>query len=156
MRPVSEKDMKSVKMFFYLTLFVWIAFGAETLSAQAKLEMKPKSANPVAVLKYGCLPTNIKPDTIVDARRIESMVGIRIVKESVVQRLDKMKARCKAGKLVDQKGREIRFYQLQNCWGNPPADYLELQERQENDLKELRKKFTVIEITCNPSGLMPF
>ena len=106
--------------------------------------------------KYGCLPPDIKPDTVVETKPIKSMVGIRYIKETVIQRLDKMKARCRGGKLVDAKGREIRFYQLQDCWGNPPADYLEIVERQQNELKELRKKFTVIEITCNPSGMMPF
>jgi hypothetical protein len=117
--------------------------------------MKPEVTKQGAS-KYGCLPPDIKPDTIVETKPIKSMVGIRYIKETVVQRLDKMKARCKAGKLVDPKGREIRFYQLQDCWGNPPADYLEIVERQQSELKELRKKFTVIEITCNPSGTMPF
>ena len=145
-----------MKMFFNLTLLVWIALGVQLAAGQTKLEMKPKAQSPAAASKYGCLPSNVKPETIVEARRIESMVGIRMIKELVNQRLDKMRARCKAGKLVDGKGREIRFYELQNCWGNPPADYLEILERQKNELQELRKKFTVIQITCNPSGQPPF
>ncbi len=84
------------------------------------------------------------------------MVGIRLVKETVIHRLDKIGARCKSGKLVDPKGKEIRFYRLQGCWGNPPADYLEILEQQKTELTQLKKKFTVIEITCSQSGLMPF
>jgi hypothetical protein len=71
-------------------------------------------------------------------------------------RLDKLDARCRAGKLVDGKNREIRFYQLQGCWGNPPPDYQEILIKQREELEELKRKYTVIEITCNPSGEMPF
>lgn len=106
--------------------------------------------------KYECLPPDITLDTIVSATAVETATGNRIEKETVRQRLDKIKAGCKNGKLLDKKNREIRFYRLQDCWGNPPPDYLAIIERQQKELAELKKKYTVIEITCNPSGGMPF
>ena len=69
--------------------------------------------------------------------------------------LDKLKelsARCRKHKLVDARGREIRFYQLVGCWGNPPDDYQQQLERQAKELVKLRKRYRVIEMTCNPSG----
>ena len=106
--------------------------------------------------KYGCLPPGLTLDTIVSAAVVETASGNKIEKETVGQRLDKINAGCKAGKLSDGKGREIRFYRLQDCWGNPPSDYLTIIENQQKELRELKKKYTVVEITCNPSGLMPF
>jgi hypothetical protein len=79
-----------------------------------------------------------------------------VERETIKQRLDKLDARCKSGKLVDGKNREIRFYQLQGCWGNPPPGYQEIMNRQREELEELKKKYNVVEITCNPSGEMPY
>ena len=44
---------------------------------------------------------------------------------------------------------EIRFFRIQ-CWGNPPADYRERQQRQQDELKEMEKKYTVVD------GVQPF
>ena len=70
-------------------------------------------------------------------------------KVTVEKRLIELKARCRSGKLVDAKGREIRFFHM-SCWGNPPPDYLEIQERQNKELAELKKRYTVIVFGCNP------
>jgi hypothetical protein len=107
-------------------------------------------------LQYDCLPEDVKHDQVVSV--IFKTQGLKgeVERETVKQRLDKLDARCKAGKLVDAKNKEIRFYQLQGCWGNPPADYQEIMNSQQKELQELKKKYTVIEITCNPSGEMPY
>ncbi|MEO6334270.1 MAG: hypothetical protein ABIO91_04735 [Pyrinomonadaceae bacterium] len=107
------------------------------------------------VAKYSCLSKDITPDTVAEVKQIRRVGGIRTVNETVGKRLAKMGARCKAGKLVDAKRKEIRFYKLQGCWGNPPADYLEILETEKNKLLDLRKRFTLIEITCNPSAIVP-
>jgi hypothetical protein len=96
-----------------------------------------------------CLPSDVKLDTVVSATSKNN----KVVKETVKQQLNKLKVQCKAGKLVDKKKREVRFFQLQGCWGNPPADYQEILDNQQKQLLELKKKHTVIEITCNASGL---
>lgn len=77
-------------------------------------------------------------------------------KATVKQRLTSLKARCRRGKLVDRKLREIRFFKTE-CWGNPPADYLEIQRRERAELARLRKKYTVVlEIACPPTGMLPY
>jgi hypothetical protein len=86
---------------------------------------------------YSCLPKDLKGTTLVSKDK------------TVKQTLKTMKAKCSKGKLVDAKNREIRFYNLQGCWGNPPQDYLEIVENQQKELADLKKKYRVIEISCN-------
>jgi len=99
-----------------------------------------------------CLPAGIKPDTVVTSERVMSKGSTAIRKVTVSQLLTKLRARCKKGKLVDGKSREIYFYRLVGCWGNPPDDYQELLEKQRNEIVRLKKKYTVIEIPCNQDG----
>lgn len=73
-------------------------------------------------------------------------------KTTVQQELTTLGAGCVNGKLVDRNDREIRFYDLVGCWGNPPPNYQETLARQEAELAKLKKQYTVIEMTCNPSG----
>ena len=99
---------------------------------------------------YGkCLPDGIKPETIVTVERVKSTGSPTTRKVTVSDVLATLRARCKKGKLVDRKGREIYFYRLIGCWGNPPADYQELLENQKTELTRLIKKYTVIELTCS-------
>ncbi len=101
--------------------------------------------------KYSCLPADVQESTVVNTSN--SGRGAHTVTPiTVKQTLNKLKARCSHGKLLDRKGKQIRFYNLQGCWGNPPPDYLEIIEKQRTDLDNLKKKYTVVEITCNPSG----
>jgi hypothetical protein len=98
-----------------------------------------------------CLPKNIKPDDFVSAHAVKSRPG-EVQKVTVEQTLKGIKARCRKRKLVDPRGKEIYFYRLQGCWGNPPEDYQEILSRQARELESLRKRYRVIEMTCNPSG----
>ena len=68
---------------------------------------------------------------------------------TVEKKLTEIKARCRRGKLVDAKGREIRFFHP-SCWGNPPPDYLEIRQREDKEFAELKKRYTVIVFGCNP------
>lgn len=155
-----------MKQYFFLLILISITvggFGVQTLSAQNKNKVKRKTTKQQVKKQsstggnYDCLPPDLKLDTIVSTRQIETAAGNKIELETVKQRLDKIGAGCKAGKLIDgATGREIRFYNLQGCWGNPPQDYQEILENQQRELDELKKKYTVVEITCNPSGGMPF
>jgi hypothetical protein len=100
-----------------------------------------------------CLPSDIKPSDVVSAQAAKPGSDRSEVKTiTVAQKLKELRARCRKGKLVDAKRREIRFYQLVGCWGNPPEDYQEILERQAKELATLRKRYRVIELTCNPSG----
>ena len=103
---------------------------------------------------YPCLPSNVKEDSVVSTAQRASPTGQLIIdKTTVSQSLKKLSAKCVHGKLVDGKRRPIVFYYLQGCWGNPPADYLEIMNRQREELSRLKSKNTVIQMTCNSSGL---
>lgn len=93
-----------------------------------------------------CLPSDIKPGEIVVS---DSNKPDRAGKpETVRDRLTELKARCRQGKLTDSRGKQIYFLRLIGCWGNPPADYEEQLEEQRTKLRELQKKYTVIQIPC--------
>ena len=99
-----------------------------------------------------CLPEGIDERDVVSAQQSESRGEVKVI--TVGEALVNLKARCKRGKVVDSKLREIRFYRLKGCWGNPPANYLEVLEKQEQELRQLRKKYTVVAVSCN-SGRNP-
>jgi hypothetical protein len=100
-----------------------------------------------------CLPRDIQPSDIVSAYEVRSGPHRgEINKITVAQKLKEIRAGCRKGKLIDSKGKEIRFYRLSGCWGNPPDNYQEILERQDKELASLRKRYRVIEMTCNPSG----
>ncbi len=123
---------------FYLVLFI-VLFGISCMAQS-----------------YRCLPSNVKETDIFEVRTLTSKPGkSNTEKITVKDKLDKMQARCAQGKLVDGKGRQIRFYFVQGCWGSPPDDYLEIQERQIKEMERLKKRYTVIEMTCNREGMTP-
>jgi hypothetical protein len=100
-----------------------------------------------------CLPEGTKLTGVVSATIANPGAGPASSKKTTVeQKLLELKARCKKGKLVDASGREILFYRLVGCWGNPPADYQEILARQQEEIEKLKKTHTVIEMTCNPEG----
>ena len=90
-----------------------------------------------------CLPKDVGADDIV-----EYGTGSK-TKVTVGKKLSEMKARCHKGKLLDRKGREIRFFHI-SCWGNPPPDYLEIQRQEQTQLAKLKQRHTVIVLGCNP------
>ncbi|MBI3422192.1 MAG: hypothetical protein HY011_04590 [Acidobacteria bacterium] len=97
-----------------------------------------------------CLPEDVRLDEVVAAPLANATAGSDAKKVTVKATLTRLKARCEKDKLVDGAGREIRFYRLLGCWGNPPADYQEQLASQAAALEELRKKCTVVEISCAP------
>lgn len=101
---------------------------------------------------YGCLPSEIKPGDVV---RVVTSASGAVKKITVRDSLKSLKAKCWKDKLIDGKRKEIRFFRIVGCWGNPPADYLEIQQRQRQELAALKKKYTVIEISCNTGDLPP-
>jgi hypothetical protein len=102
--------------------------------------------------KYkSCLPSDVRASDVVSAQLLKPTLAVK--KTTVAQRLAELKAHCKKGKLVDASGKEIHFFRMTGCWGNPPQDYLEILEQQNKELEKLRKRYTVIEMTCNPEGV---
>jgi hypothetical protein len=106
---------------------------------------KPREDDDSAPSKnFSCLPKDVRADEVVscDDKGKSSL--------TVKRKLIELKARCRRGKLVDAKGREIRFFRI-SCWGNPPEDYLEIQKREGEELAELKKHYSVIEFGCDPT-----
>ena len=103
-----------------------------------------------------CLPSDIKPSDVVEATsdRYASGQASGVHKITVEDKLNELKATCSDdNKLVDGNGKQIMFYHLTGCWGNPPADYQEILQKQRDELQKLKQQYTVIEMTCNPSGM---
>jgi hypothetical protein len=121
------------------------------LSAAFLATLSPLSSSPACA--DSCLPDGIQSADVVSTGTAKPGVGGKVVTVTVAQKLRELRARCRRGKLVDAKGTEIRFYQLIGCWGNPPDDYQEQLERQAKELAKLRKRYRVIEMTCNSTGL---
>jgi len=102
--------------------------------------------------RFACLPKGIQPTDVVNYRGPKPLIHKDKQAITVEETLVRLKAYCKRGTLVDGSGKQIYFFRLQGCWGNPPADYQEILERQNSELTKLKKRYTVIEMTCNPSG----
>jgi len=100
-----------------------------------------------------CLPDEVKPEMVVT---LESNQELRTTGKprpvTVKQRLLQLKAYCKDGKLLDGRGKEIRFVHLLGCWGNPPEDYQEQLNQQQAEIKQLSEKYTVVQISCAQDG----
>jgi hypothetical protein len=142
-----------MRSFIILSLGALLLFGVIIIMAQQKSKRSgsdcPPSPSPTSAeggeqaSAFDCLPDDIKLKDVVS-------YGIREGRDVTVQdKLVSIKAKCENGKLVDEDHKEIRFFRLQ-CWGNPPADYEERQQRQQEELKELEKKYKVIVMSCNP------
>jgi len=92
-----------------------------------------------------CLPAGLTLDTVFsDAPQPLSPKGDRRA-TTVREKLLQLRARCSGGRIYDSRGREIRFYRMQE-WGNPPADYQEVLERERRELEELEKSYTVVKM----------
>jgi hypothetical protein len=98
-----------------------------------------------------CLPPGIESTTVVSIQAAKPGRRAKIATVTVAQKLKELRARCRKGKLVDANGTEIRFYHLVGCWGNPPDNYQEQLDRQTKELESLRKRYQVIELTCESS-----
>jgi hypothetical protein len=115
-----------------------------TASAQTSAPDSSPAPSSSAGKQYACLPKNVRADDPISRGR-----GPKGKTVTVSDTLSEIKARCQKGKLVDAKGREIRFFRA-SCWGNPPEDYLEIRARESRELAKLKSQYTVIEFHCDP------
>ncbi|MGI8918209.1 MAG: hypothetical protein ACR2H6_06370 [Pyrinomonadaceae bacterium] len=100
----------------------------------------------------GCLPADIDATEVISLD--PSSTGRAPKKITVTIKLNQIGARCRSGRLVDARGKQIHLYRLTGCWGNPPENYQEILDNQQKELAQLRRRFRVVEISCNPTGLM--
>ena len=97
-----------------------------------------------------CLPVDIELSDIVEATsaRYASGQASGVHKITVEDKLNELKATCSDdNKLVDGNGKQIMFYHLTGCWGNPPRNYQEILQKQRDELQKLKQQYTVIEMT---------
>ena len=123
------------------------------LPVAASAEANDNGASPSSLAK--CLPPDIKLSDVVEVSRSRDANGRPAASSpiTVEQKLHEIGATCNsANRLIDGTGREIVFYHLTGCWGNPPADYLEILQKQREEIARLKQQKTVIQMTCNPSG----
>jgi len=158
---------RSLLLCFFTFLFLAITISQivwQQQQTQGNARMRrpehlvPSSTPSVTSNLSSCLPPSIKPTDIVSAKLISFLPPnhYNVKKVTVEQKLTELKASCGAsGKLVDGMGREIYFYHLTGCWGNPPFNYQNILAKQRQELEQLRQHYTVIEMTCNPSGIPP-
>jgi hypothetical protein len=122
--------------------------------ASASTPLTNSGGTPPSLAK--CLPPDIKLGDIVNATSSGYAKGqaVEVHKVTVEQRLNELKATCDSdNKLVDGSGRRIVFYHLTGCWGNPPQGYQNILQKQQEEINKLKEQYTVIEMTCNPSGV---
>ena len=152
------KTVLRIRNYSYLQLILLIAGSAALIQSPAMMipagsqqliaTAPPPAffmeiAQPSTSKRLACLPKDVRADEIVS-------YGSRGKSDTTVETtLVQMKARCRNGKLVDRKYREIRFFRP-SCWGNPPEDYLEIRQREDEELAKLRRHYTVIVFGCNP------
>ena len=124
--------MKSVGLICtgVLLLFLGTIAPAYTQSEQQEKEQgKPQQGEPHTPHESSlshCLPSGIRLDDIVSAKVVGYQRPGNIVRTTVEQTLGKLNAICKNDKLIDASGKEIYFYHLTGCWGNPPEHYNEI------------------------------
>jgi hypothetical protein len=107
-------------------------------------------------VKFKDLPDGVKLDDEVRDNQYDDkgeVVSYQIIK--VEQKLKEIGAKYVDEKLVDKNGREIRFYKPPVRGASQGFEEDEKQrKRDEKELKDLKEKFTVIEIYINPLKVM--
>jgi hypothetical protein len=142
--------------FVATALLAFVATGAATAQqnpdqpAQAKVR-KPGRQRESSLSR--CLPPKVTLGDIVSTKVVGYTKPENVVRTTVEQTLGGLRAICKNDKLKDASGKEIYFYHRVGCWGNPPQNYNEILQKQQDELYRLKKKYTVVEMTCNPSGM---
>ena len=140
-------------------LIIFVLFGL----MQQNCDQKPMNNSevkttptPKAAMKYDRLPDNIKPDTQV-SKEIRNDKGVIVSSEitTVEKRLAELKAVYKDDILVDGNGKEIRFFDPM-CRGVSAGleEDAEYQKGKDTELAELRKKYTVLVLVCDPRNVM--
>ncbi|MET0754094.1 MAG: hypothetical protein ABWZ66_12000 [Pyrinomonadaceae bacterium] len=114
------------------------------------------TATPKKMTKYDRLPENITLETEV-RKDVKNKKGEVISSETttVEKRLNELKASYKNDKLIDGKGKEIRFFEPL-CRGMSAGFEQDEIDRKAKDkeLADLEKKYTVIVLLCDPGKVM--
>src|SRR5437016_5592411 len=99
--------LPSILIFIIGVLLVWpvrLADGARRLTEMEILNLTPQRSSASRIKQFACLPKDVRADETVS----HGFKGRPAV--TVKDKLVEMKARCRKGRLVDSKDREIRFF----------------------------------------------
>lgn len=144
-----------MKVAFLIILVLLAQSGSCGRKTMQNLEVNV-SPTPKAKIKYDRLPENITLETEV-VKTVKNDKGEAISSETttVEKRLNELKARYEKEKLVDEKGREIRFFEPL-CRGVSAGFEQDEADRKakEKELAEIKKKYTVIVLYCDPRKVM--
>ncbi len=143
---IQKAKRTATAIFSVFLLFTFLFAVSPSTFSQTKKKKRPQTVTkkkPMTETFDKCLPDDITLGDVV-SYNLNTKVNVTVKDE-----LTRLKAKCTNGKLVDEKGKEIKFFRP-SCWGNPPADYQEIISKEQKELEELKKKFTVIVINCNP------
>ncbi len=146
--------MKAAALIAIFAMFGLIQ-NSQRCSSAAVEKNSMTTPTPERKVRFDRLPENIKPDTKV-RKDVKNARGKIVSHETttVEKRLNELKARYKNGKLVDRKGREIRFFEpLCRGVSRGIEGDAEDQRAKDKELADLEKKFTVIVVLCDPSVL---
>ena len=136
----------SISWKLLLSCLVWLLLGAAIAAGgrapKHEAATAPTEPNSTQKSKFDCLPKDVQLNDVVTYSK--STKGNVTVEKTLIQ----MKAQCRNRKLVNAKRREIRFFRP-SCWGNPPADYQDIQQRENSELQKLKRTFAVIVFACD-------
>lgn len=136
---------------FLLAIILPFSTLSQTATIQSKSLPSPERQNkktskgPAPAGQFNCLPEGFQLTDIV-SYRLRGKAGNEHI--TIEEKLGELKAHCKRGKLVDGKGKEIRFFKF-SCFGNPPEDYREIAQKEAQALEKLQKQYNVVIIPCD-------
>jgi hypothetical protein len=141
-----------IPLIFLLTIILQLSVLSQTTRLQSgrfqSTESQHKRINRgvTSSVQFDCLPKDFQLTDIVSYRKRQKSDEKQI---TIEDKLVELKAHCKAGKLIDSKGKEIRFFKL-SCFGNPPENIDEIVQKERQTLARLQKKYHVIVMECDP------
>ena len=150
----------------FLMIFVFLGFlqnqncdkkAAPNANAKMMSNADNKtSPTPKSEVKFDRLPDNIKADTKVvkEIKNDRDEVASTEI-TTVEKRLNELKARYVQDRLVDEKGREIRFFEplCRGVSAGYEQDEIDRKEK-EKERAELEKNYAVIVLFCDPRTVM--
>jgi len=129
---------KILALLLSVLLAAWLVACCRSTTKQDKQSLRTMQAQKTA--RFDCLPEDI---------RLEQVVSYGKRSVTVAETLDAMQATCENGRLMDKNKKEIRFFRVA-CFGNPPYNYDEIRQREQEEIARLQESYCVIVIECDP------
>lgn len=143
-----------MKIYFLTILLVFGLMQSQNNCDKSKIQNANKMM-PEQTTKFDKLPdgASLTDEVREETKNENGEVSYKII--TVEEKLKKIGARYADEKLVDAKGREIRFYKPPVRGASEGFEEDKSQrERDEQELKDLKAKYTVIVLYVNPLKVM--